>query len=107
MSTTKPQPLLIYIEDAQTVTRDKCRSGAVQNVHAVTQTEPRVPGAQNGTSGAACAVTTASEASCANDGDGVGMGCERLEITDVASEDRSARLGQGDDQGVNGRSALR
>jgi hypothetical protein len=34
------------------------------------------------------------------------MGCQRPEITDVANEDRSAELGHGDDQGVNGRSAL-
>jgi hypothetical protein len=46
-------------------------------------------------------------ASSANDGHRVGMGCQRPEITDVASEDRSARLGHSDDQGINGRSAPR
>jgi hypothetical protein len=61
----------------------------------------------NAASGAACAVTIAPEASCVNHGHSVGMGCQRPEITDVANEDRSAGLGHGDDQGVNGRSALR
>jgi hypothetical protein len=42
-----------------------------------------------------------------NHGYGVGMGCQRPEITDVTNEDRSAGLGHGDDQGVNGWSALR
>ena len=45
--------------------------------------------------------------SCTDDGHVVGVGCQRPEITGIASEDRSAGLGHGDDQGIDGRSPLR
>ena len=46
-------------------------------------------------------------ASCANDRYVRCVGCERPEVTDVAGENRPTRLGNGDDERIDGRSSLR
>ncbi len=45
--------------------------------------------------------------SCTYDGHVVGVGCERLEVAHLAGENRPTRLGNGDDEGIDGRSPLR